>query len=377
LVIGMEIQATALLDVVNRIGVNFEQAYTINNRINSGLTLESALLFNLPTLQPDAFHVRAVRVNQSACVADITAAGNNLGYLDHFSEPGIMETYLQGGAEARVNPNNGVRNSNRGSNDIMAILIRRGREMGLPSFTDIREAISATPSGCKWDTWNATEDCDPATLFKDSALTDLKLLYRSPADVELIVGATLSIDTSQATIDSGSTLDPTQTFLVFGEILRIATKDFFGILNAPLNPSANTFFDRMRLDDPKFDVNNPSAPSVARAVQTFAFSNSQILIQYNSGVQCIPTHPMEHGGTDTVGAALTGKNNFFTLNPYPARFTALFDPLSNGARGQFVNCDISMATWQSYPTTGTQSYNRLFCGGPTRECFRPGLPFCV
>jgi hypothetical protein len=331
-----------------------------NVRLDSGLTLESALLFNLPTYQPNGFYVREVRASQTSCVNPISSAGNNLDYLDDF--PVQMGKYIQGAVEASINPNNGIRDSNRGYNDVMAILIRRGRELGVPSFTDIREQISLTPSGCQWNSWDGVGACDPALLFKPSALAGLKLLYNTPGDVELVVGAALSVDTvsagvSQALHDSG--IDQTQAWLLFGEVDRILNLDAFGRFT--IN-SVDSFYARFRNDDPGVGVNG--GRWAERFILDVISKTSVLLIQHNTNVQCLPTAAFAVGGFNTF--LVPGYGNTFNI------------PFATDDFAQYSNCDISEDTMVTfYDPVNMLSYYDYYCEGVVTPCWRPNFPFCV
>jgi len=317
------------------------------------------LLFNLPTYQPDGFYVRNVRVNQTACVLPITSNGNNLDYLDDFPEQ--MGKYIQGGVEALITPNNGVRDTNRGYNDAISILIRRGREMGAPSFTDLREQISLTPSGCRWDTWNGVGACDPALLFKPSALAGLKSLYTTPGDVELVVGAALSIDTvptSKSRPLHNSGIDQTQAWLLFGEVDRILALDAFGRsqLDAP-----DSFYTRFRNDDP---ARNQGlwADSFIASTSDSAFTSASLLNQRHTDVQCLGQFSFAQGGFKTFNT--TG--NIFNL------------PISGTDNiAKRSNCDASETTLDTFVDSFTNTYNDLYCGGEEPDCWKPEIPFCV
>jgi len=315
MLVGVEIQALAGEWLDQWYGVNNGQRpfalagypYRVdaNARLNSGLTVESALLFHLPTYQPDGFYAREVRANQTECVRPVSSTGNNLDYLNDF--PVQMGKYIQGGIEALITPNNGVRDSNRGYNDAISILVRRGREMGAPSFTDLREQISLTPSGCKWDSWTGVGACDPALLFKASALAGLKTLYTTPGDVELVVGAALSTDTVPASVnqllhDSG--IDQTQAWLLFGEVDRILSLDAFG--RSKLS-TADSFYTRFRNDDPARNQGWADSFITSASHQT-----ATVLNQRHTNLQCLATYSFAHGGFSTFSS--TG--NVFFL-PFP------------------------------------------------------------
>jgi len=344
-------------------------------RLNSGLTLESALLFNLPQYQPDGFYQREIRRNQTSCVAPILNTGNSINYLDDF--PNKIGNYLQAGMEAMLNGNNGVADANRGASDIISILIRRGREMGVPSFTDVREAISQSPSGCPWDTWTGVGDCNPAKLFKASALASLTILYATPGDVELIVGSLLSVDTPANKVLSNSGIDQTQAYLLFGEIDRILNLDYFGVNFVTMH--ADTFLSRFQNDDPvsfndfaiisahpdKFPLALPY--TVAQLITTAA-TTGQKIIQANSQVKCVASGVFSQSGYNTLNSPT------FQFNTYNLPYT---DSRADG--GAQNNCDIPGPVF-SQPVPGLGgSYDSVFCffEPPNTDCWRPSLPFCV
>jgi len=149
--------------------------YNINSdaRINHGLTLESAVLFNLPTYQPPGFNQRGLRLNQTQCNLPNVPHGNDVRYLDTYVRDHLL--YLTGQSEALINMHNGVYNSNRGSNDIISILIRRGRELGVP-----RLQLSVTlllflfrPSRCVRGTLGRTQRTAMRRLCSNTLRTPL------------------------------------------------------------------------------------------------------------------------------------------------------------------------------------------------------------
>jgi len=289
-------------------------------------------------------------------------------YLDTF--PLDMEKYIQGASEAGINYNIGVANGNRGNNDIMAILIRRGREMGVPSFTKLRDGVSNSPSGCAWDDWDSTT-CDPALMFKSSAISDLRLLYKTPADVELVVGSALSADVVPVDVSNDLNtlgLDATQMYLVFGEIDRIMKLDVFGLyqLKNGLAPS-NTYFNRFRNDDPLFDFSGTWPVGVTGAfsdklMSQCMFKSAAALVQFNTNVQCLPQHLFLQGGMNVDPLLINLKSLFQTD----------FDPREK------VNCDISSAEHASFESNFPfgLSYTDFFCSG-IEPCFIPSFPYCV
>jgi hypothetical protein len=320
--------------------------------------------------QPDGFSSREVRLNQTQCNSPITVPTNNLDYLDTF--PRDMENYIQGASEAGINyKSNGVANGNRGNNDIMAILIRRGREMGVPGFTAVRDAISKSPSGCVWNDWDSNT-CDPASMFKATAIPDLRALYKTPADVELVVGSALSADTVPWWISSDLNtfgLDATQTYLVLGEIDRIMQLDEFGrfILNSD-NAMPNSYFNRFRNDDPLSHFSDTWPVGV-----TGVFSDKLInqcmtktaagLVQFNTNVQCLPQRLFLQGG--------------LFVDPLLINLKSLYQRDAGDILGK-VNCDMSIAEHDTFAggLGYGLSYTEYFCAG-FEPCFQPNLPYCV
>jgi hypothetical protein len=375
MLVGLQIQAVTK-ELMNSFfpqsGFNDPESYpyTINPnvRLNKGLTLESALLFNFPTFQPEAFHVRNLRMNQTACVESVTPNGNNVDYLDTF--PADMERYIQGSSEFGIDYTSGIFNSNRGNKDIMAILIRRGREMGLPSFTQLRDAISWTPSGCAWDNWDSLE-CVPSTMFKASVITGLRALYKTPADVELIVGSLLSADRVPTNVDFGELnamgIDATQVYLVLGEIDRIMRLDAFGLFKVQSGEVKNSYFVRFQNDDPLFGVPQPLPLGLTRCyadqvMTQCIFKSASQLVQLNTNVQCLPQKLFLIGG-------MNDDPNLFNLKQ-------LFSP--NGDLRQRINCDITQPQHDNFETNFPfgLTYTDFFCSG-SEPCFNPGLPFCT
>jgi len=346
--------------------------YTIkdNVRLNKGLTLESALLFNYPMFQPDGFSSREVRYNQTQCNSPITVPTNNLGYLDTF--PRYMENYIQGASEAGINyKSNGVADGNRGNNDIMAILIRRGREMGVPGFTAVRDAVSDSPSGCTWNDWDSTT-CDPASMFKATAIPDLRALYKTPADVELVVGSALSADTVPSWISNDLNsfgLDATQTYLVLGEIDRIMQLDVFGRVHLQNhNAPSNSYFNRFQNDDPLFYFSGTWPVGVTgvfsdKLMNQCKTKSAAGLVQFNTNVQCLPQRLFLQGG--------------LFVDPLFLNFKSLYQADPFDVRGK-LNCDISNDEHANFEATFSfigQSYTAFFCGA--EPCFQPSLPYCV
>jgi len=302
-----------------------------------------------------------------------------------------MEKYLQGAMEHGLNPNNGVLNGNRGNGDIMSILIRRGREMGLPSFTDVREEVAANPSGCAWNSWTAVGDCDPANLFQPSALNNLKALYNTPGDVELAVGAPLSLDRFKGAFDFNiNYFDKTQYELVAGEIVRIINMDTLGVAKCP---GVDTFFARLINDDPGSKVTDRKLlPGNQR---TFGekivslqakFATVGTLIQYNTNVKCVKQSSFLFGGwADFVDANFERLTNTYNNGPLDTSRT------NNQQLDDFslvANCDISANTIAAYsnPDFGIDDYSVLVCldapGCWTRGFTLPNgntlkIPFCV
>jgi hypothetical protein len=387
MLVGLEIQSVAQEWIKawsgpnGNIPPNFQSLYRVDPavRFNSGLTLESALLFNFPILQPDAFASRAARVNQSLCDSPVTYPEDDIGYLNQF--PVNFGKYVQGATESVTFYTNGVRNGNRGNGDIIAILIRRGREMGLPSFTDIRESATLSPSGCQWNSWDGTGKCDPAKLFKASALPALRTLYNTPGDVELIVGASLSVERVPQTPGVNlfkSFIDATQAYLVLGEIDRIINLDVFGVSKCLVG--VDTFFSRFRYDDPGTlsdfsDLQPPpmngfsfSEGTVRKSKQTKA----QGLVQNNSKNKCMPAKSFHMAG-------------FLATNGSPNGFTNLFNlpvvlPLPEGSSGgKYFNCDIPETVMDTYTDGGGTPYTDLYCFGDPEgpQCWKPELPYCV
>jgi len=343
-------------------------------RLNSGLTLESALLFNLPTYQPADLFSRSVRLNQTKCNAPFFHSQNDLSYLDNF--PVSINSHLQGLIEAPINPNNGVRTTNRGSGDTISILIRRSRELGMPSFTDIRDAIAQPAhSKCVWNTWTDTATCNATALFKHSAYAQLKKLYPTPGDVELIVGSLLSDDRVPASLSPELNrvgIDQTQAWLIFGEIERIISLDVFSVDKSRPGPqqAQNAFFGRLQLDDP-----NPSLNSWTSIQINFELaSNLYDLINKNTdntALSCYTINPFNLGGWDMLVDGDGSYENLFVL------------PHTQTPDSQRANCDISQTTKDAFDA-GNQFgvlYSDIFCPpddqGFQGECFRPALPFCV
>jgi len=338
--------------------------YNINSdaRINHGLTLESAVLFNLPTYQPPGFNQRGLRLNQTQCNLPNVPHGNDVDYLDTYVRDHLL--YLTGQSEALINMHNGVYNSNRGSNDIISILIRRGRELGVPSFTAIRDAIAVSVPAkplCAWNTWTDTADCNATALFKHSAYATLKSLYRTPGDVELVVGAALSNDLPLNAEGIPTTLDATQAWLVLGEIDRIVHLDVFGIFQAG-GPAHDSFFDRLVKDDP-----DDSFSGWTRQFFSHQFTRPLTdLIQDNTGLLCVQTDPWRKAGFDVlVESQDPNQENTFNLK---------FIPTSE--LGQRANCDITTPQKDSFTFEGLD-YVDVYCNGDPNFCFRPALPWCV
>jgi hypothetical protein len=287
-----------------------------------------------------------------------------------------------------LTPNNGVRDSNRGNNDIMAILIRRGREMGVPSFTDLREKVSLKPSFCPWNSWTATPGCDPATLFQPTALAGLQQLYNTPGDVELVVGAALSKDYVPASINrnlNNAGIDQTQAWMIFAEIDRIMNKDAFG--REVYLDSVNSFFARFKNDDPgslegatnlgDFFPGSPFgfAESVLRTKRD---RNVQGLIWDNSKTKCVASSAFLKGGRASMFELDTaGANSYMLPNP----------PFDINNPGYFFglqsNCDAPEDFFPNYrfPEGNPDgiTYPDIFCLDDINypECWRPSLPFCV
>jgi hypothetical protein len=274
-----------------------------------------------------------------------------------------IDQYVQGQSESYVNFKNGVRTANRGSGDIIAILIRRGRELGVPSFTDIRDAVlTPTPPKCLWNTWTDTATCNATALFKKSALPKLKSLYKTPGDVELIVGSLLSDDRVPEELSPELNrvgIDRTQAYLIFGELERIMQKDVFGLSFAdPFGTMApDSYFARFYNDDP-----NPFgfASVVLGDIQSRVLSK---LILDNSGITCIQSNVFTaRAGLQTVADL---PRNLFSLVKKPGQ-----------SADQRLNCDISFDTRESFRDDQMRSYDQIFCGDP-ENCFRPSLPYCV
>jgi hypothetical protein len=288
--------------------------------------------------------------------------GNDDTYLDNY--PLTANDFLQGQVESFVNYKNGVRTANRGSGDIMAILIRRGREMGLPSFTDIRDTVLVpTPPTCVWNTWTDTATCNATALFKQSALSKLKTLYKTPADVELIVGSLLSNDPVPAELSPELNqvgIDRTQAYLIFGEIERIIQRDIFGILNAGVGSLLpDSYYARFVNDDP--NDGQGFAVTLLDGARTLTLSN---LIWTSSEVSCLQQNAFcARGGVNTVEDS----------TPNYRQLQNLGQP-----ENQRLNCDISEDTRATITFfEGALTYDDLFCGGDPDNCFRPSLPYCV
>jgi len=324
-----------------------------------------------------------VRVFGSQCIAPVAGLANTLDYLDTF--PVNMDKYIQGALESPIITTNGVLDANRGDNDVISILIRRGREMGVPSFTDLREQVSVSPSGCAWDSWDATPGCDPATLFQADKLDGLKALYNSPQDVELIVGASLSIDRVSADYSdllNAAPLDATQAYLLIGEIQRIINLDAFGITKC-LIPGANSFYQRFKNDDPGSQAARRLSSSYP--LNGFAFADgliryskagqAQLLIQANSGVKCIQKAVFIQGGFSQITNP-AGVLNLMRL-PFPNGPTQ--SKPTPGSGGQYFNCDIPADVFATFTDGFGDTYDDLFCQGDPRGpgCWSPELPFCV
>jgi hypothetical protein len=284
---------------------------------------------------------------------------------------------------------NNVRNSNRGNNDIMSILIRRGREMGVPSFTNLREEVSTTKSGCAWNSWDGTPGCDPTKLWKAADIAVLRTLYRTPSDVELIVGSTLSIERVSSSYArgklSGLPMDATQASLLIGEITRIINKDAFGVQGCL--SATNTFYARFRSDDPGSQIDTDRASleqcyplnnvAFAEGMIQYALQagQGQLLIQANSNVKCLQNFIFIQGG--------------FSQFNHPSKIRNLMTlPFANGptvelsedhiAGGPYYNCDISSDEMAAF-LVGGRTYDEFYCSedidGP--GCTSPNIPFCV
>jgi len=296
--------------------------------------------------------------------------------LDGF--PITMNKYLQGGVEAPLCTNfNGVPDSNRGGADIISILVRRGREMGLPSFTDIREQIAANPSGCPWNSWNGVGKCDPALLFRAESLPGLKSLYNTPGDVDLIVGSSLSIDFLTPDFQNfygAPPMDATQYYLIVGEVKRIIDLDIFGISH--FDTGIDTFFARFRNDDPGSyaDVSGFTLLGGLSfsefTLRSAAQQTGQLLVQANTALKCATRLVFHQGGFDTI----------FTPNGYTNLFNIPFGTDPNVNQAPFVDCELPESYMDTafFPTFSL-SYNQLICnlGGLPDHCWRPELPYCV
>ena len=67
--------------------------------------------------------------------------------------------------------------------DLLALLIQRGRDHGLASWTSVREAVGESPIAAVWS------EIDDAQLLRDGVdLRTLSRVYATPADVDLLVG---------------------------------------------------------------------------------------------------------------------------------------------------------------------------------------------
>jgi hypothetical protein len=286
--------------------------------------------------------------------------------------------------EAPIITTNGVRNSNRGDNDIISILIRRGREMGVPSFTDLREQVAVTASGCAWDSWDVVGGpCDPTTIFPAGKIDALKNLYHTPSDVELIVGASLAGDrvpASYSTQLSSTPIDATQAYLLIGEILRIINLDAFG-LHKCLTPESDSFYARFRNDDPGSQCDKASGVlatsyplnglSFAEGLIKFSTQGqAQLLIQANSGVKCLQKSVFLQGGFSSVSHR---PQNLMTL-PFPNGPTQ--EAPGGNERTKYLNCDIPADVFDTYLNRDDETYADEFCFG-AYGCWQPELPFCV
>jgi len=339
------------------------------------------LLFNLPTWQPAGYAARAVRSLGSACDAPITENVNSIDYLDTF--PTDMDKYIQGALEAHIITTNGVRNSNRGDGDIISILIRRGREMGVPSFTDLREQVALKASGCAWDSWDVVGGpCDPTNVFPVDKIDALKSLYHTPSDVELIVGASLAGDrvpTSFSEDLHATPIDATQAYLLIGEILRIINLDAYSAQKA-LSPASDSFYARFRNDDPGFQCEKTTGTlSACYPVNGLSFSEgliafsaqgqAQLLIQFNSDVKCLQKLVFIQGGFSTF---FNNPQNIMTL-PFPNGPTQDV-PVGNEAK--YYNCDLSGTAFDTFSDGDGFTYGDYYCGG-NYGCWQPELPICV
>jgi len=401
MLVGVEIQSLALTFLGHFAGrTTFVPAppgggdpaydYQIDKNLmfNSGLSLDTIQLFNLPTWAPDAYAQRPVRKKGTACDASLDFVANNIDYLDLF--PLQMDQYIQGALDHGLAGKYGVRNSNRGNGDIMAILIRRGREMGLPSYTDIMEGVAATPSDCPWNAWNVTGDCDPHNLF--TSVETLQQLYNTPGDVELAVGAALS--NRHTFIDPEffadyEFWDILQMELVTGEVQRIINLDVFGVNKCP---GTDTFFARFINDDPGAKVppgagnglpffNKCFAKAVINLSKTISLGQ---VIQFNSGVKCVKDDSFIIGGWDDVNLGQFGLNfspNYYSL-PRDV-FLSLAEQFKQVPVTQ--NCDVNEADIAALPDNwggnGIPGGDFGFgfeqnCAG-VADCFRPAIPFCV
>jgi hypothetical protein len=323
------------------------------NTLNSGLSLESAILFNLPQLNPGSYNRRAVRVNQSNCDMASTPDLATLDYLEDFEEN--SEDYIQGALEQEVNLLNGVADIHRGKRDQVAIAIRRGRETGVPSFLSLRALVSNDETLCTPTSWTDLA-CPPASIFRAEAIPSLQSLYVKPIDVELAVGVWLSADRFD---EFNLMLDKTQTYLILGEIDRIIVRDAFsfGIT------VSNTLFDRFGWDDPRTGVTATFRDNVLLKVT----KERKIagLIQDNSGVDCVPIASFSLGGYRTIDTHLgaDGRNVYKLPGP-------------NNKRGQQNNCDAPLEFFQNFDANHSpNAYKALYCG--STPCIYPALPFCL
>jgi len=324
-------------------------------RLNSGLSLESAQLFNLPTLMP-SFYQRKARNRGDSCNPTTSNIPIGTAYLSSIRTN--FDDVLQGVMEQGITTQNGVLDANRGQQDQMAILIRRNRELGLPSFTTIRKAV-ATTNVCTPVSWTDST-CKPTTLWSQATVDKLKLLYGKPSDVDLTVGSMLSIETFKAT--NNLPLDKTQAYLVLGEIDRIIRLDAFGIRSTNFNNLINRAYND--------DIQSGFIFSTMDVLtQTSLHRRLQDLINDNTNLRCIPQYAFSTNGFSTLQDP-----GFNPLQTFSTDFG-----------GYFFNCDLSQAGFDGYNSgpNAPPSYSSRFCGDPTVPLYDCAgisfgiMPFCV
>jgi len=313
-------------------------------------------------LAPGFYQRRPVRTKLGSCRPQPTPFAIGSSYLSSFESN--LDQILQGGVEQSLSISNGVLDANRGQSDIMAILIRRGREMGVPSFTDIRRTVAVT-TPCTPASWTDVS-CKPTDLWSAATVAKLKNLYGKPQDVDLIVGSMLSVEQFTA---NNLPLDKTQAFLMLGEIERIIQKDAFGIRQL----CENSFIVRAKNDDPGVDQLFPLIDAITEMISIRSVAN---LIRDNADVNCMPGGAFSRGGNHTL---LSPVRNLYQFQE----------------AGVIVeNCDADLSFFDNFQeiTAGSLgppglSYSCTFCFAcelTTYECMgytgvpaNDLLPFCV